>query len=76
MTRNTPPEDTFEALRRLYNCNWSQLAARIGITDRTLRNWRENGPGENGAIRLELALEAALRASGTEPNFKYRTNHQ
>lgn len=74
--RNTPPGDAFEVLRRLYNCNWSQLAARLGVSARTLRNWRENGPGEGGKARLQLATEAALRSAGAEPGrFQMRQDH-
>lgn len=58
--RNTPPADAFDVLRRLYGCNWSQLAERLGVTPRTLRTWREEGPGKTGAERMNRAFVDAM----------------
>ena len=68
-SKNTPPANVWEALRRLLNCNKQQLAARMGITRQTLRIWEDmtrNGePIEGNARRAahEL-LTATLRAAG------------
>lgn len=64
--RNTPPADAFEALRRIWNCNWQQLAERLGVTPQTLRRWRDSEPGANGCMRMQTSIEAALRAANAD----------
>ena len=64
--RDTTPEDAFEALRRLHNCNWNQLAKRLGVTPKTLRAWRSEGAGANGSMRMQHLMEASLRAANAE----------
>lgn len=61
--RNTPPADAFDVLRRLYNCNWNQLAARLGVTPQTLREWRKDSPGKNGCMRMADLCQTALRTA-------------
>lgn len=64
--RNTAPADRYELLKRVYACNWSQLAERLDVSPRTLRHWRDHGPGEAGETRTRRALEVALRQSGLD----------
>ena len=64
--RNTPPADAYDVLRRLYACNWNQLAERLGVSPQTLREWRKEGHGKNGAMRLQNLMETGLRASHSE----------
>jgi len=61
--RNTTPADIWDVLRRLHLCNRQQLAARLGVTARTLRRWEQ---GEAGATAYRAAadlLQASLRAA-------------
>lgn len=66
--RNTTPRDPFDTLRRLYNCNWTQLAARLGVDRKTLRAWRHDWPNAstNARLRLRDLISTALRASGCD----------
>ena len=66
MHRNTPPTDAFEVLKRLHNCNWSQLAERLGVTPQTLRQWRAGDGGKNAAMRMQHLMEASLRAADAD----------
>lgn len=65
-SRNTSPADAFDVLRRLYSCNWKQLSERLGVTENTLRKWREEGPGTNGAARMAALFQTATRAAGAD----------
>lgn len=67
--KNTTPATIWQALRRLLNCNRTQLAARLGITPRTLHNWEHStDEGEQLTDRARDAaaelLTASLRAAG------------
>lgn len=64
--RNTPPDDAFDVLRRLYNCNWQQLAARLDVSPRSLNTWRREGPGKTGNERLHRAFHEALREADAQ----------
>jgi len=64
--RNTTPTDHFDVLKRLHNCNWNELAERLGVTPQTLRDWRTNGTGANGAMRAQHLMESSLRAAGAD----------
>lgn len=77
--RNTTPANAFEVLRRLHNCNWSDLANRLGITTQTLRRWRDEGPGPSGAARMALLCQATLTASQSDwltRNVAYDQNNK
>jgi len=65
-SRNTIPKDHFDVLKRLLDCNWQDLAERLGVTPQTLKNWRDNGTGTNGAMRCQDLMTATLRASGSD----------
>lgn len=58
-TRNQPPQNEWQALRRLFNCNKSQLAERLGVTRQTLRIWE--AATERGDPPTEQANRAAKR---------------
>ena len=59
--RNTMPKDVFDVLKRLFNCNWEQLADRLGVSKQTLWRWRNGDLGVKGADRLhQLALVALV----------------
>jgi DNA-binding transcriptional regulator YiaG len=67
--RNTTPPHIWAALRRLLNCNRQQLAARLGVSARTLRRWEtltEDGdsPGKDAAERASALLISTLAAAG------------
>jgi len=62
-TRNTTPADQFELLRRMYNCNWTQLAKRLGTTPNTLRAWRTTGAGASGSEKMHKLFQATLTAA-------------
>lgn len=64
--RNTTPENVFEVLKRLHNCNWSQLAERLGVTPKTLKVWRTQGAGAKGSEKMQLLMEATLRAANSD----------
>lgn len=61
--RNAPPADIWQALRRLLNCNRTQLAERLGVTRQTLRRWEEGEAGANAYRRASELLIATLRAA-------------
>lgn len=65
-TKNTAPADQYEVLRRLYNCNWSQLADRLGVTPQTLRQWRKDGAGKTGSEKQAKLTTAAFMAADCE----------
>jgi hypothetical protein len=52
MKRNTHPDDIYEILRRMLNCNWKELAEQLEVSPLTLRKWRKEGAGANGTERL------------------------
>jgi len=58
---NSPPDTIWTALRRVYACNKQQLAARLGITSRTLRRWEagEEMPAD-GLDRARALLQTGL----------------
>lgn len=62
--RNTTPANIWEVLRRLHQCNKAQLAARLGVTARTLRRWEEGEAGADAYRRAADLLQATLRAAG------------
>jgi len=64
--RNSNPEDIFDALRRLHNCNWQQLAERLDVSVQTLRRWRTEGPGKTGAERCSDLIRDTLADAGAE----------
>lgn len=69
--RNSPPRDVFTTLRRLLACNKSELAARLGVSARTLRRWEElnaaeHHPGADAAARLSQLMQATLRAANAD----------
>lgn len=69
--RNSPPRNVFETLRRLLACNKAQLAARLGVSARTLRRWEEldsagEHPGTDAAARLAQLMQATLRAADAD----------
>lgn len=66
--KNTTPATIWEALRRLLQCNKQQLAARLGVSRQTLREWENltgNGDQIEGNARRAAAelLTATLRAA-------------
>ena len=61
--RNTPPATPWEALRRLLNCNKSQLAERLGVTTRTLHRWEKGEAGADAFSRASQLMIATLRAA-------------
>lgn len=68
---NATPTNVFAALRRLLNCNKAQLAARLGVSARTLRRWEEldaagEHPGTDAAARLAQVMQATLRAANAD----------
>jgi len=75
--RDTTPANIWEALRRLLNCNKTQLAARLGVTARTLHRWEH---GEAGAVAHRRAadlLQATLRAADNADTLaQWRINWQ
>ena len=56
---NSHPASIWEALRRLLNCNKSQLAAHLGINRRTLQRW-ENGEESEAAREKSRDLLTAI----------------
>ena len=60
--RNTPPKTIWTALRRLYACNKTQLAARLGVTSRTLRRWEdgETTPPPDAQDKARALLQTGL----------------
>lgn len=68
MTRNAPPAHVWDALRRLLQCNKTELAARLGVAPRTLRHWEaltEQGEsaGKAAEERASQLMVATLRAA-------------
>jgi len=66
--RNTNPAHIWQALRRLLNCNRTQLAARLGVNRHTLTKWERmteagENPGANATRRASDLLLATLRAA-------------
>lgn len=66
--RNTTPATEWQALRRLLNCNKQQLAQRLGVSARTLRNWEAasdagHEPGKDASQKASLLLITTLRAA-------------
>jgi len=66
MTRDSYPEDQYDLLQRALNCNKTQLAARLGVSPKTLKSWRDHGGGANAAARVAQLWGVILRRSGTE----------
>ena len=66
MSRNTFPKDQYELLRRALNCNKSQLATRLGVSSKTLRNWEQDGGGKNAAARVAQLWGVILAQSDTQ----------
>lgn len=69
--RNRPPQNVYDALRRLLRCNKAELAARLGVSARTLRRWEDleaagDHPGTDAAARLAQLLQATLRAANAD----------
>ena len=69
MRTNRSPKDIWETLRRLLDCNKEQLAARLGVTPKTLRGWENlTAKGEpitdNARRAAAELLTATLRAAG------------
>lgn len=67
--KNTNPAHIWQALRRLLNCNRTQLAARLGVNRHTLAGWERmteagENPGANAMHRASDLLIATLRAAG------------
>jgi len=67
--KDSTPATVWEALRRLLQCNKQQLAARLGVSRQTLREWENltgNGDQIEGNARRAAAelLTATLRAAG------------
>lgn len=67
--RNTPPANIWQTLRRLLNCNKQELAARLGVTARTLRNWEAatetegDSAGKAANAAAASLLQETLRAA-------------
>lgn len=78
--RNTPALNEWELLRRLYQCNKSQLAKRMGVSPQTLRRFEAataQGEPLNNHARRAVAelLRAALRiANNADDLLKDRVN--
>ena len=67
--KNTNPAHIWQVLRRLLNCNRSQLAARLGVNRHTLAQWERmteagKNPGANAMRRASDLLISCLRAAG------------
>jgi len=72
--RNTTPANVWDALRRLHNCNKTQLAARLGVTQRTLARWEAGEAGTDAHRRAADLLQATLRAAEADAHAQWRIN--
>lgn len=78
--RNTPPANIWQTLRRVLDCNKQELAARLGVTARTLRNWEAATETENdsaGKAANEAAarlLQETLRAANSDVHAQWALN--
>lgn len=67
MERNRPPKDIFEALQRLLACNKTELAARLGVTPRTVQRWKNEGEAsdpDSKAAEITARLMIATLTAG------------
>ena len=62
-SKNSTPANIWEALRRLLNCNKSQLAQHLGVNRRTLARWEDGEAGADAFARASQLLIATLRAA-------------
>jgi transcriptional regulator with XRE-family HTH domain len=74
MTKNTTPANIWDTLRRLHNCNKAELAARLGVTPRTLRRWEEGEAGKEAHQRASALLLASLRAAESDVHAQWAIN--
>jgi len=68
MSRDTNPAHIWEALRRLRQCNKSELAAALGVSRQTLARWEDatatgGSAGAAAEARASDLLIATLRAA-------------
>ena len=50
--KNNYPENQFELLRRMLNCNKTQLAERLGVKRLTLYRWENGETTESTAPKM------------------------
>lgn len=72
--RNTTPANVWDALRRLLNCNKTQLAERLGVTARTLHRWENGEAGADAHRRAADLMQATLRAADCDMHAQWRLN--
>ena len=53
--------DRLETLRALFDLNWEEMAAAMGVDPRQLLRWRIKGGGPNGGAMLSL-VRLAIRS--------------
>lgn len=78
MTKNTTPANIWDTLRRLLNCNRSELAERLGVTPRTLRRWEDDdatgSAGKTAHERAAMLLQSTLRAANCDQHAQWAIN--
>ena len=67
--RNTQPANIWDVLRRLLRCNRQQLAARLGVSSRTLARWESGEPGPDAELRASRLLIAVLRSAKSADEY-------
>ena len=72
--RNTTPANVWDTLRRLLNCNKTQLAARLGVTARTLHRWEHGEAGAEAHRRAADLMQTTLRAADCDQHAQWRLN--
>lgn len=60
MNDNRPPRHVFDALKRVYACNQTQLAERLAISTRTLRRYERGEAPDREIARAREMLRRAL----------------
>jgi transcriptional regulator with XRE-family HTH domain len=70
-TRNTPPANIWETLRRLLNCNKTQLAERLDVTPRTLHRWEAGAAGDDAERRAGQLLREILQSAGCDRHAQW-----
>lgn len=63
--------NSLELLKQMRGCNWTNLAADLGVSPATLRSWRKlynerQSPGKNACMRQHQLFHATLRTCDSD----------
>lgn len=70
--RNTTPANVWIALRRLLNCNKTQLAERLGVNPRTLHRWEHGEDSADAHRKAAQLMQSTLRAANADAHAQGR----